>query len=267
MTKLIAEIGWNHMGDMVLAKDMITAAKESGADFAKFQTFDIKRLKSGPWDTDGRLELYKKAELTVDQHHELKEYCDKNEIEFLTSVFNKKYLEFLKDLKLHSIKIASMEINNKELISDAEKSYNQIFISTGASKIEEIEILSKTLTSEKFVFFHCVSAYPTPAVNVNLPRINYLKKIFKRVGYSGHLKGIEDAIGALSYGPEFIEKHFTTDNNLPGRDNQFSILPSQMKTLSDYRNQLELMNTDHGLNMQPIEEEVHKNYRNRWSKA
>ena len=60
----------------------------------------------------GRLDLYKKAELTVDQHHELKEYCDKNNIEFLTSVFNKRYLEFIKDLKLESIKIASMEINN-----------------------------------------------------------------------------------------------------------------------------------------------------------
>ena len=74
MTKLIAEIGWNHMGDMVLAKDMITAAKESGADFAKFQTFDIKRLKSGPWDTDGRVEIYKKAQLSLDNHFDLKNY-------------------------------------------------------------------------------------------------------------------------------------------------------------------------------------------------
>ena len=88
MTKLIAEIGWNHMGDMVLAKDMITAAKESGADFAKFQTFDIKRLKSGPWDTDGRVEIYKKAQLSLDNHFDLKNYCDEIGIGFMSSVFS-----------------------------------------------------------------------------------------------------------------------------------------------------------------------------------
>ena len=70
--KIIAEIGWNHMGDMVLAKDMITAAKESGCDFAKFQTWSVDRLKSGVWDTDGRREIYEKAQLSLEQHNELK---------------------------------------------------------------------------------------------------------------------------------------------------------------------------------------------------
>ena len=60
-TELIAEIGWNHMGDMILAKEMISAAKESGADYAKFQTWSVKNLKSGPWDDDGRKEVYEKA--------------------------------------------------------------------------------------------------------------------------------------------------------------------------------------------------------------
>ena len=86
MTKLIAEIGWNHMGDMDLAKDMILAAKSSGADFVKTQIFNIKRLKPGPWDTDGRLEIYKGAELSKDQHFILRDYCDKVDIKFLTSV-------------------------------------------------------------------------------------------------------------------------------------------------------------------------------------
>ena len=71
MTKLIAEIGWNHMGDMTLAKDMIWAAKESGCDFAKFQTWSVSRLKSGVWDTDGRREIYENAELSFDNHLDL----------------------------------------------------------------------------------------------------------------------------------------------------------------------------------------------------
>ena len=86
--ELIAEIGWNHMGDMKLAKEMISAAKESGCDFAKFQTWSVRRLKRGVWDTDGRREIYEKAELTHDQHFILKELCEENSIQFLTSVFN-----------------------------------------------------------------------------------------------------------------------------------------------------------------------------------
>ena len=75
--KIIAEIGWNHLGDMNLAKEMIVAASESGADFCKFQTWSVKNLKNGPWDNDGRKELYNKAELKYDDHIQLKEYCEK----------------------------------------------------------------------------------------------------------------------------------------------------------------------------------------------
>ena len=265
--KLIAEIGWNFIGDMNLAKEMIIAAKESGADYAKFQTWSTEDLKPGSWDSDGRVELYKKAELSPDKHHELKEYCDKSNIEFLTSVFNKKYFKFLKELNLQSIKIASMEINNKPLVDEARKIYDQVFISTGATKLNELKKISQDLNGDQFVMFHCVSSYPTPAKNVNLPRIDFLKKLFNRVGYSGHYKGLNDAIAALQYKPEFIEKHFTIDNNLPGRDNQFSILPREMKILSDYRNELDNMNYDHGPEMQDIEKDVHNNMRQRWNKS
>ena len=94
MTKLIAEIGWNFLGDLNLAKEMILAAKESGADFAKFQTWSTKDLIKGPWHKDNRINLYKKAELSENDHYELNEFCKKKKIIFLTSVFNKKYLQF-----------------------------------------------------------------------------------------------------------------------------------------------------------------------------
>ena len=76
--RIIAEIGWNHMGDMSIAKEMILAAKKSGADYCKFQTWSEKFLKKGAWDKDGRREIYKKAELSHDQHRELKDFCIKN---------------------------------------------------------------------------------------------------------------------------------------------------------------------------------------------
>ena len=75
------------MGDMVLAKEMIHASKENGADIVKFQTWSVSRLKSGPWDEDGRTEIYKKAELSLNDHQQLKSYSDGLGIEFLSSVF------------------------------------------------------------------------------------------------------------------------------------------------------------------------------------
>ena len=266
MTKLIAEIGWNFIGNLKLAKEMIAAAKESGADFAKFQTWSTKDLVKGPWYKDKRISLYKKAELSIDDHHELKEYCDKKKIIFLTSVFNKKYLSFLKFLKLKTIKVASMEITNFELLTEMNKIYKNIIVSTGASKIDEIKKIFKFIDKKKCILMHCVSAYPTPAENINLPRIKILNKICKKVGYSGHMIGISDALGSLEYNPMFIEKHFTIDKNLPGRDNQLSILPHEMKILSMYIKEHKKIKKDKGPNYQNIEKDIRTHYRNRWSK-
>ncbi len=266
MTKLIAEIGWNFIGDMTLAKEMISAAKESGADFAKFQTWSTKDLIDGPWFKDNRIKLYKKAELSENDHYKLEEYCEKKKITFLTSVFNKKYLEFLKPLKLKTIKVASMELTNFELLKEMNKNYKNIIISTGASKINEVKNVFNFVEKKKCILMHCVSAYPTPPGNVNLPRIKILKKISKRIGYSGHMLGISDAIGSLEYDPEYIEKHFTIDKNLPGRDNQLSILPHEMKTLSMYIKEKNKIQKYRGPNYQKIEKDVRDNYRNRWTK-
>ena len=88
MTKIIAEIGWNHMGDMALAKEMISKAKDNGADYVKFQTWSVDRLKPGPWDEDGRTEIYKEAELSKDDHISLKSFSESYGIPFLSSVFS-----------------------------------------------------------------------------------------------------------------------------------------------------------------------------------
>ena len=113
---------------------------------------------------------------------------------------------------------------------------------------------------------HCVSAYPCSFEDINLPRINHLSELSPSVGYSGHLFGIEDALASLSYGVEVIEKHFTIDRTLPGRDNENAILPKQMKTLTDFCKSYDSMNIDKGKNLQDSELDVLDNYRGRWSK-
>ena len=242
MTKIIAEIGWNHMGNMDIARQMIVAAKESGADFAKFQTWHVKNLKSGPWDNDGRREIYTKAELTNDKHKQLIEICNEVGIPFLTSVFNPDDVHFVSTL-IDNIKIPSSEMKNEKLILEIVKHFksknnHHIFMSTGSSTWEEINNMVNILKNNNmnFSILHCVSAYPCPPEICNLDKINELKKLHTSVGYSGHCFGINDAIVSLEYNIDVIEKHFTIDHELPGRDNQFAILPHELKQLCDLRN-------------------------------
>ena len=263
-TKTIAEIGWNHMGDMTLAKEMISAAAESGADFAKFQTWSVDNLKSGPWDNDGRLEIYKKAGLTPDQHSELAEYCKTKKIKFLTSIFNINDSEWLPSVSKEFIKVPSHEVNNKELMKKIDGLFNNIIVSTGAASWNEVKKIPSCVKKSKLTLLHCVSAYPASENNINLPKILELKKINKSVGYSGHLHGNNDAIAALNYDIEIIEKHFTINNNLPGRDNKFALLPSEMKFLVDYKNSLKEMTIYKGKKFQKVESDMRKNYRGRW---
>ena len=265
MAEIIAEIGWNHMGDMKLAEKMIKSASRSGADFCKFQTWSVKYLTSGPWDTDGRREIYQKAELSRDQHIHLRKICLENGIKFMTSVFNLEDVNFLSDLDNSIIKIPSHEVYNTNLIDQACKHFDQVLISTGASKWKEIESINFSFGKYYPVLMHCVSSYPCELSNINFKRLEKLKQINEKVGYSGHYPGIDDAIVAISKDIQFVEKHFTIDKDLPGRDNKFAILPNELKQISKFRDNFNKMNIDHGLDLQDCEKDTYENYRGRWS--
>tara|TARA_B100001013_G_scaffold343323_1_gene270818 strand:+ start:391 stop:1191 length:801 start_codon:yes stop_codon:yes gene_type:complete len=265
--KIIAEIGWNHMGDMNLAKKMISRASENGADICKFQTWSEKNLKPGSWDNDGRREIYKKAQLSKDQHLELKEYCESKKVKFLTTIFNKVDLNFLSKINPEMIKIGSPEVYNIDLIKNCLPKFDKIIISTGAAKWNEIEQIAKIGNNKKMVILHCVSSYPCNAENINFPRMEKLKKYFSEIGYSGHFPGIDDAITALCYGAKYVEKHFTIDQNLPGRDNKFAIMPTDLNRLYNFRNNLLKMTIDRGLDLQDCEIDIFKNVRGRWGKS
>ena len=267
---IIAEIGWNHMGNMKLAKKMIIEAKKNGADFVKFQTWSVSNLKDGSWDNDGRRKIYIKAELTKKKHEILKEFCVKKKIKFLTSVFNEKDINWLSKLSNYAIKIPSHEVYNIELIKSSLNKFKHVIISTGAAKWYEIlkiqKLINKLNKQKKVCILHCVSTYPCELKNANLKRINSLKKLFKNVGSSGHCEGIQDGVASSSFDIKLIEKHFTINKKLPGRDNKFAILPNELKELSDYYNSKILMEIDRGKNLQKSELDTFKNYRGRWKK-
>ena len=288
MCQVIAELSWCHMGDMTLAEKMIREASKAGAQYAKFQSWSVKNLKPGPWDADGRRQIYEKAELSEQKHKDLIKICGDNNIEFLTSVFCKEDAERVADLGCTKVKIPSTEIANIPLLEYVNLYFNEVFFSCGASTFDEIRTALLVLGKSKYnvhtqpgdklempgqymdiTLLHCVSSYPCPFDKVNLPRIEQLKNKFSgfpklRFGYSGHGLGIHDAMAALEYHIQVIEKHFTIDNDLPGRDNKFAVLPHELKELCTYiKNRWDMQK---GICSQydPAEEEARNVYRGRW---
>lgn len=263
--KIIAEIGWNHMGDLNLAEKMIKAASNSGADYAKFQTWRVKNLTNGPWDSDGRRQIYEKAELKREDYKKIFKICKKYKIKFLTSLFNEKDYELIKPLNCREIKIPSPENRNKNLLKFCANNFETIYLSTGAATVSEIKKSYQYIKRNKSFLFHCVSAYPCEDNKLNISRIEKLKLITPHIGLSDHSKDLLSATLSLPLGVQIIEKHFTIDNSLPGRDNKFAILPNDLRQLK--------INTDRFLQMITIqnklikeEKEIRKIYSGRWTK-
>ena len=266
--KIIAEIGWNHMGDMSLAEKMIESAASNGADYAKFQTWAVKRLKDGEWDNDGRRQIYENAELSVEKHKLLISLCEEYGIKFLSSVFSIEDAELLVSLGVSEVKIPSFESRNHDLIEYCNLNFDKIFMSTGTSTWDEIKVSAGLFEKNKLVLMHCVSAYPCEPKNANLYKMKALKdaNLSESVGYSDHIFGVESAKVALGHNISVVEKHFTIDRNLPGRDNKFAILPDELKELKRFIDLHYNMHIEHGNDFLSIETDSSNKYAGRFNK-
>ena len=254
---IIAEIGANHNGDISLAKEMINAAHENGADYAKFQSWKEDNLRKGPWDEDdspffgfkNKRDFYKHAQLTDEQHHELIEHCNKVGIKFLTTCFDQPRASFLSTLGMDTIKVASCDSTNHDMIVDLAGRFNRVICSTGMTTQAEARDLMKWLAfyCKKHVVLHCVSMYPTPLDKVSIEKMFWIKDTLNPVGYrdadgpgewgvSDHSLGTTVPKVAICYGATWIEKHFTTDKKLIGPDNYMSIEPSELKDIRNFAN-------------------------------
>lgn len=266
----ISEIGWNFMGDMDLAKEMVQQSKNSGATLVKFQYWQEKYLKQGAWDDDGRRKIYISAQLTEEKINKIKSFSDQIGIPCFFSVFNKEDAKFIYNLGFKRIKIPSHEIANFDLIKYCFDSFEEVYLSAGASTEEEIENianLSQKIKHRNLTVMHCVSCYPCEMSNVNLPRLLSLKKYFPdcKLGLSDHSQSTLVPAVAAAFGVEVIEKHFTTDHNLPGRDNKFALLPEEFSLMVQNHKQALLALKDKGFSYQECEADTVKNYRGRWN--
>ena len=247
-TFIIAEAGVNHNGSLELAYKLIDAAKESGVDAVKFQSFKTGSLvsknaikaeyqqKTTKAD-ELQYKMIKKLELCLADHHSLINYCKRKKIEFLSSPFDLESIDLLVKLGLGTIKIPSGEITNLPYLRKIGKMHKTIILSTGMADLNEISDAINVLTEngtekEKITVLHCNTAYPTPFEDVNLNAMLTIQTALNvKVGYSDHTNGIEIPVAAVALGAEIIEKHFTLDKNMEGPDHKASLEPDELKQM------------------------------------
>ncbi len=245
-TIIIAEVGVNHNGDLDLAKKMIDIAKECGVDIVKFQTGNAEMIisknapkaeyqKATTGSSGSQLEMVKKISLPLESFAELKEYCDKRSIEFLSTPFDLESIDVLNRLDMKRWKIPSGEVTNLPYLLKIAKTKKPVIMSTGMCDIEEIECAVKILKengTEDLSLLHCTTEYPAPINEVNLEAIDTMRKRFNlEVGYSDHTQGVEIPIAAVARGAGIIEKHFTINRNMEGPDHRASIEPDELKAM------------------------------------
>jgi N,N'-diacetyllegionaminate synthase len=248
-TMIIAEAGVNHNGSMDTALQLVNAAKDSGADVVKFQSFIAEKLvsvnavkaeyqrKNLPAEDSSQLSMLKKLELSFDQQLELFRYGEKTGIQVASTAFDEQSIDFLHGMKIPFWKIPSGEIDNTPYLRKIGAFNNSVLLSTGMSTLSDIEyaidVLVKAGTGvDRITLLHCTTEYPAPFDEVNLNVIQTLRKCFGLpVGYSDHTPGITVPVAAVAKGACVIEKHFTLDKSLPGPDHKASLEPDEFKEM------------------------------------
>lgn len=247
-TTIIAEAGVNHNGSIKIAKELILAASEAGADFIKFQTFVTEKLvstsaKQADYQIKNlgyelsQFEMLKKLEMSHADHLELVKFCIKNNIAFFSTAFDHDSIDLLVNLDLPMWKIPSGEITNLPYLRRIGSLKKPIILSTGMSTLGEIEeainVLEKSGTKrEKITVLHCTTEYPAPIDEVNLNAMVTIGNAFKvKFGYSDHTDGIEIPLAAVAMGATIIEKHFTLDKKMIGPDHKASLTPFELKQM------------------------------------
>ena len=248
MTKtfIIAEAGVNHNGDINLAYKLCDAAKYAGVDAIKFQTWKTEKIvtkqasmadyqKENTQKEQSQFDMLKALELSYSEFVEIKKYCDKIGLIFLSTGDTPEDIDFLNTLDIPLIKLGSGDITNIPFLRYIGSCKKPIILSTGMSYLSQVEKAYYTLLESgapTVAILHCTTNYPCPMNEVNLKAMQTLKEAFKcQVGYSDHTMGIEVPIAAVAMGAEIIEKHFTIDRNLDGPDHKASLEPQELKAM------------------------------------
>ena len=249
---IIAEAGCNHMGQMEVAHDLIeTAARFCKADAIKFQKRCPRELLTpeqydaphpNPVNSYGKTygEHREFLELTVEQHAQLKAWCEEAGIIYSTSVWDMTSAKEIASLNPVFIKIPSACNNHFDMLSWLCDNYaGEIQLSFGMTTHDEEEQIVQLFEShdraKDLVLFNCTSGYPVPFKDVCLLEINRMRELYehrvKKIGFSGHHLGIAIDVAAYTLGADVIERHYTLDRTWKGTDHAASLEPDGIRRL------------------------------------
>ncbi len=266
--KIIAEVSSNHSGNIFLAKEFIHISSQVGADFVKFQTYKYEDLLD---KNDPQAKWIKKTSLSEEDHFMLIEECKKNNINFLTTCFSIKRVQFLASLELEEIKVASPDLLSFSMIEKLAQHFKHLIISVGMHTLKEIKKVIEFLTRNKIkaTLLHTTSLYPSSLDKAFMYKFLWLKDNYPRVGFSNHIPGIETIKFAMAHGAQIVEAHMKLGKLGPGRASPWDILPEEFEQIYRYREELSSMLGEKDLIKNtnflfPEEKDARKRFIGRW---
>jgi YrbI family 3-deoxy-D-manno-octulosonate 8-phosphate phosphatase len=238
---MIGEIGINHNGDLDIARKLIDVAADAGCQAVKFQkrTPSIcvpveqrSQIRQTPWGEMTYLEYKERTEFGRDEYRQISKYCDERGLHWFASPWDVPSVDFLEEMDVPVHKIASASIADHELLRALAATGKPLILSTGMSTLSEIDEAVEILGTEKLIIMHATSTYPLPPEEANLRTITTLKDRYGvPVGYSGHERGLQISLAAVTLGAVCVERHITLDRTMWGSDHAASLEPSGLEHL------------------------------------
>ena len=231
---IVAEIGINHNGSLDIARQLIHAAAEAGADAVKFQKRTIELCytpeelaaprKSPFGETNG--DLKRGLEFGEKEYEVINSYCEEFGIAWFASPWDVPSVAFLEKFNVPCHKVASALLTDGELLRAVRATGKPVILSTGMSTADEISQALAALHGCEHVVMHCTSAYPCDDSQLNLSYMQRMRGPYRTVGYSGHEKGIATTVAAVALGACMVERHITLDRTMFGSDQAASLEPT-----------------------------------------
>ncbi len=240
---VIAEAGVNHNGDLALARRLIDAAAEAGANAIKFQTFRADRLvsatapkadyqKAATGTAESQHAMLRRLELDEAAHRDLQQHASERGIIFLSTPFDEASADLLATLRIPAFKVSSGELTNLPFLAQLARHRMPIILSTGMATLDEVRAAVAAIGDVPLALLQCVSNYPAQPADTNLRAMQTMRAEFGvSVGYSDHTLGNEIAFASVALGASIVEKHLTLDRTLPGPDHAASSEPADFAAL------------------------------------
>ncbi len=246
-TYFIADIGANFDGNLEKAKRLVLAAKESGADVVKIQSFFSSKIVSGPSFSKMNLkgihgtwskpidEIFKEAEFPREWHKELFDYCNKIGITFSSSPYDFEAVDLLDELGVDFFKIGSGEITWPEMLEYIAKKGKPMMLATGDSTLSEVDEAVRAIEetgNNNLILLQCITNYPSKIESANINVLKTYQTVYDIItGYSDHSPGDIVVLGAVALGAKVIEKHFTLNKKDKGPDHPHSMEPQEFRQM------------------------------------